>query len=209
MKSSTEIVLAIETAIVGGSISLAENGSEIGNWIGDNSGVAKAENLLGNIHDLLAASKISQKDIDLIAVSAGPGSFTGIRIGIATALGLKTGLGIQMASVSALQALVHHHADISADVFAVLPVGRNAVCIQRFSHCIALDEPKTVSGSELLDLISGHTSADVVVNAHLYDELPADERIKNTGSNIARSVGLLCSMQRDVVTSPLFIAKSF
>src|SRR5258708_18599521 len=109
MSSYPEFTLAIESAISGGSISLLK-GREIANWIGS-SNVSKAEDLLANIDHLLAANDIALNEIDLITVSAGPGSFTGIRIGIATALGLKAGLGIAMSSESALKAIAFRQPD--------------------------------------------------------------------------------------------------
>src|SRR5687768_3236700 len=97
-------ILAIESAISGGSLSLIVDGSEAGHWIGT-SGVSKAEELLVNIDHLLNKHCTLRAEIDLIAVSAGPGSFTGIRIGLATALGLKAGLQVSMASGSVLKAI--------------------------------------------------------------------------------------------------------
>ena len=100
MKDTQNITLAIESAIRGGSVSLIGDGVEIANWIGS-ADVSKAEDLLADIDLMLGANGLTIHDVGHVAVSAGPGSFTGIRIGIATALGLETGLGIPMSSISA------------------------------------------------------------------------------------------------------------
>src|SRR5690349_9675791 len=125
----SNMVLAIESAICGGGISLLEDGTEIAGWTGS-ANMSKAEELLVNIDVTLKSANISRHEIDLIAVSAGPGSFTGIRIGLATALGLKAGLGAPMASESALKAMVWDRVE-ETPVTAILPVGRNAICLQK------------------------------------------------------------------------------
>jgi len=132
MNDSGQIILAIESAIAGGSISLLRSGIEVANWIGT-SDVSKAEDLLVNIDEILVGRGIPAKEIDLLAVSAGPGSFTGIRIGLATALGLKNGLGVEMSSENALKAMAFMHAS-EGTMSAAVPVGRNAVCIQTFER---------------------------------------------------------------------------
>jgi tRNA threonylcarbamoyl adenosine modification protein YeaZ len=209
MSDSQGIILAIESAIGGGSLSLIRDGAEISRWIGSPSTVARAENLLINIDQVLTRADTLINDIDLIAVSAGPGSFTGIRIGIATALGLKAGLCVEIASQSALQAVIHQHAARSPDVLAAIPMGRNAVCIQRFSRITPIDEPRTISETQFLGLIDEERDVDLVVHTELYDKLIPEDRITNTGANIALSIGSLCAAQRDVMSPPLFIAKSF
>src|SRR5688500_9675850 len=105
MRSNSQVTLAIEAAIAGGSISLIDDSGEIANWIGEACANRTAEELMPAIDQLLTDHNIKPGDIGQIAASAGPGSFTGIRIGLATALGLKAGWGIPMASESALVAM--------------------------------------------------------------------------------------------------------
>ena len=57
------------------------------------------------IHDLLSANDVSVEQLDAVAVSSGPGSYTGLRIGISTAKGLCYGANIPLISVSTLQAM--------------------------------------------------------------------------------------------------------
>lgn len=209
MKQPHGIILAIESAIGGGSISLLRDTTELGSWVGDTSSVSKAENLLFNIDQLLAECNIDRTELDLIAVSAGPGSFTGIRIGIATALGLKAGLGIKMASESALKAIADHHGKNVKDIFAALPVGRDSICIQKFNHAVETTGPRTLSESAFFRLVDEQREAAFVVHTSLVDRLTTGPRMIDAGANIARSIGLICGINRDVVTEPLFIAKSF
>lgn len=205
------IILAIESAISGGSVSLLEDDREIANWIGA-SNVSKAEELLVNIDELLSSNNIKRNEIGLIAVSAGPGSFTGIRIGIATALGLKAGLGIEISSESSLKAMAFLQPD-NKKIIAAIPMGRSAVCWQPFQKqteiVTALDEPRTMPEEEFLSMVLNETNTAYVLHAALYEKGSRANDIINFGANIAYAVGLICRPNAGVVTEPLFISKSF
>ena len=205
------IILAIESAISGGSISLLEDNIEIANWIGTSS-VSKAEDLLVSIDELLTSNKINRNEIGHIAVSAGPGSFTGIRIGLATALGLKAGLGIEMSSESALKAMAFSQ-DEDTNIVAAIPMGRNAVCIQLFQRragtATSLDEPRTMPEDEFLSMIMNETDAAFVLHSSLSEKASNMKSVINFGANIAYAVGILCRTNLGATTEPLFISKSF
>src|SRR4030042_2821251 len=66
--------------------------------------------LLPNVVYLLKQAKIELKDIDGIIVAKGPGSFNGLRVGMGTAKGLATALGIPLVSISTLEAEAFQHA---------------------------------------------------------------------------------------------------
>ncbi|MGI6587345.1 MAG: tRNA (adenosine(37)-N6)-threonylcarbamoyltransferase complex dimerization subunit type 1 TsaB [Peptococcia bacterium] len=70
-----------------------------------NIGLTHSEQLLPLIDDLLQQAKVDLVDLEGIAVSGGPGSFTGLRIGMATAKGLAQGLKIPLVSIPTLLAL--------------------------------------------------------------------------------------------------------
>ncbi|MEQ1605240.1 MAG: tRNA (adenosine(37)-N6)-threonylcarbamoyltransferase complex dimerization subunit type 1 TsaB [Pyrinomonadaceae bacterium] len=211
MSEHEEITLAIESAIAGGSISLLRGDVEIANWVGT-ANVSKAEDLLFNIDLLLTGNEIDRRQITSIAVSAGPGSFTGIRIGIATALGLKAGLGIEMSSESALKAMAFS-AGIFGIVTTALPVGRDAVCIQKFSVSVgraeAMNEPETVTEEAFMTAVGDESSATFLVHERLYEKVSAFQNAVNEGWNLAHSIGRICRRQPGVVVEPIFISKSF
>ncbi|HEX9960533.1 MAG TPA: tRNA (adenosine(37)-N6)-threonylcarbamoyltransferase complex dimerization subunit type 1 TsaB, partial [Pyrinomonadaceae bacterium] len=104
MKNKDRIVLAIETALHPGSVSILEGATEIDFRVGG-AEVSRSEDLLPVISDLLEKNRIHRKQIDLIGVSLGPGSFTGVRVGLATAKGLALGIGCECIGVSTLEAL--------------------------------------------------------------------------------------------------------
>ncbi|MGD1058374.1 MAG: tRNA (adenosine(37)-N6)-threonylcarbamoyltransferase complex dimerization subunit type 1 TsaB [Solirubrobacteraceae bacterium] len=64
-----------------------------------------ATRLLDMAHELLAAAGVAWSQVDRIAVGLGPGTFTGLRVGVATARGLAQSLGVELVGVSSLQAL--------------------------------------------------------------------------------------------------------
>lgn len=140
-------ILAIESAIHGGSIALARGRNIVDTWIGE-GGVSRAEELLWNIDNLLKRNRIDKSELTQLAVSAGPGSFTGIRIGLATTMGIAASLGIPIAKYSALQAMAAAIQE-NEQVVAALPVGRGVVCIQTFrtdnDSIYAVTEPVAIS----------------------------------------------------------------
>lgn len=124
------IILAIESAIRGGSIALFQNAEIVDTWLGE-GGVSRAEDLLWNIDRMLKNHGIAKNLLNQIVVSIGPGSFTGIRIGLATAMGLATALNIDLAKYSILYAMAASQANNESLTTAV-PVGRGVVCVQTF-----------------------------------------------------------------------------
>jgi len=97
-------VLGIETSTSQASASLIENGRVVSSRSCSRP-KQSAEQLLPMIAELLAAAGWSRTALDRIGVSLGPGSFTGLRVGIACAQGLSLGLGIPLIGVTSLRAM--------------------------------------------------------------------------------------------------------
>jgi tRNA threonylcarbamoyladenosine biosynthesis protein TsaB len=97
-------VLALDTTTRAGSVALVHDDGVIAERRGDPAR-PHAERLPREILALLADHGQQSADIDLFAVASGPGSFTGLRVGIATIQGLAFVLGRRIAAVSALDAL--------------------------------------------------------------------------------------------------------
>jgi tRNA threonylcarbamoyladenosine biosynthesis protein TsaB len=159
------IVLGIESAIVGGSISLLHDEVELDAWAGD-ADVARAENLLPNIAGLLAKHSIEPANIDVIAVSRGPGSFTGIRIGLATVLGLRASLGVRCVAMSALEAMAFEAN--SPHVIAAVPVGRRNAAIQEFLDGAAVAGPRLVPEDDIVSQLGSTDEARAIIHGDLY-----------------------------------------
>jgi tRNA threonylcarbamoyladenosine biosynthesis protein TsaB len=97
------LVLAIETSNKPASVAIVAR-DKVWGEIFSNCGGAHSEQLPLMIDPLLEECGLGKKDIDAIAVSIGPGSFTGLRIGLAVAKGLALGLGLPLVGVPTLKA---------------------------------------------------------------------------------------------------------
>lgn len=97
-------VLALDTTTRAGSVALVEDDRLVDERHGDSSRT-HAERLPGEILAVADANHLKLADVDLYAVASGPGSFTGLRIGIATIQGLAFVHGTRIAAVPALEAL--------------------------------------------------------------------------------------------------------
>lgn len=86
-----------------------------------------SQTLLPMIHDMLEMVGIEVRDMDVVAVAAGPGSFTGLRIGASTAKGIAGTLNIPIAAVPALEGLAYNLAGADALVCPLMDARRNQV----------------------------------------------------------------------------------
>jgi tRNA threonylcarbamoyladenosine biosynthesis protein TsaB len=98
-------ILNIETATKNCSVSIAKNGKTILCKEIAEIGYSHAEKLHVFIEEILQETKLSYKDLSAIAVSQGPGSYTGLRIGVSAAKGLCFALNIPLLSTDTLQVL--------------------------------------------------------------------------------------------------------
>jgi tRNA threonylcarbamoyladenosine biosynthesis protein TsaB len=114
------LVLALDTTTRQGSVALAREGSILGSAAGD-AAIAHGARLPGDLARVLDAHGLRIADVDLFAVAAGPGSFTGLRIGIATMQGLALGNGKPLAGVSALDATYDTVHSLSPEPSALSP----------------------------------------------------------------------------------------
>ena len=107
------LILALDTTTRAGSLSLVRGDSTLETFVGD-AERTHATRLPGDILDCLARHHVALSDVDLYGVAAGPGSFTGLRIGIATVQGLAFAHGRPVAGVSALHALAEAAGGVKA-----------------------------------------------------------------------------------------------
>ena len=100
-------ILALDSSAVVGSVALCEDTRMVAHYT-LNTGNTHSQTLLPMIESALGCAEWEIDDLDLIAVSNGPGSFTGVRIGVATVKGLAFGKNIPCAGVSTLEALAYN-----------------------------------------------------------------------------------------------------
>ena len=125
-------VLALDTATPGPSVCLLAHSEIFEEAL--SSDRRASEELLPAVGRLLDAAGVRLEDCDRIAVCAGPGSFTGVRVGLATAWGLGRALGIPVEAVSTLEALAESargRADMR--VVTALDAGRGDLVCETFA----------------------------------------------------------------------------
>src|ERR687883_1053960 len=96
---SPMLILAFDTATDVATSALVDDGEVLGER------VSRAATLLEDVDALLRQGGVATRELDALAVGTGPGSFTGVRIGLATARGLPLALDVPAAGVSTLDAL--------------------------------------------------------------------------------------------------------
>jgi tRNA threonylcarbamoyladenosine biosynthesis protein TsaB len=104
---------------------------------------------------LLVDVDLKVDDLDLVVCSVGPGSFTGIRIGISTALGIGHGRRIPVVGVSTLDALGKAWETHPGDVFPVIDARRGNIYTARYRRGERQGDYRDLSPSELASLLAG------------------------------------------------------
>jgi tRNA threonylcarbamoyladenosine biosynthesis protein TsaB len=125
------LILAIETATRAGSVALARGAVILSSASGD-SAASHSTDLIESIDGILQSAGVVLSEIDLFAAAVGPGSFTGLRIGLATTKALAMCMGKDCAGVSTLTAIAHA-AGNSQRTLSLLPAGRGELFAQLFS----------------------------------------------------------------------------
>lgn len=205
-------ILAVESAIGGGSIAVFIDGSRAGGVVGASS-LSRAEDLLPNLDRILSETGIDKSELSEIVVSAGPGSFTGIKIGLASALGLGASLGIPVRRISLLEALACSQPD-QDELAAALPVGRETICWQPYSGNQGLVtpacEPEAVDIEQFHAIILASDPAVFAVDHSIYDVLPEPlrRRCRNAGDDLA-SILARAAIDYSLIDSPepIFVGK--
>lgn len=117
-------ILAFDTSSERGSVALLEDGT-LRAELRSNTAAGHSALLLEAVNFLLERTKWELNDLTLIAAGMGPGSFTGIRIGVATGIGLAQSLGIPFAGVSGLDVLAHRAAYLNGRIGVLLDARRS------------------------------------------------------------------------------------
>lgn len=192
---------------------------------------ARSDDLIGLVDRALAGAGAGLADLGGIAVGAGPGSFTGLRIGMATAKGLCFASGLPLWSVSSLAALALDAADVEPDlstalVVTVIDIRRGEICAGFYRvaspRVESVADERVLEPAQLADAVAalcgehGLTRALLVGDAiELHGAALADAGQPLVGARVtpsARSVALLAlaGPRHDVLRSgtPVYIRPS-
>ena len=148
------LILAFETSAKAASVALTENGKLLGESY-QNTGLTHSQTLMVMAEDVLKQCGKTAADVEAVAVAEGPGSFTGVRIGVAAAKGFAWGREIPCYGVSTLEAMAVSLGVYEGHVCACMDARRSQVynalfyvnqgVLERFSEdrAIALSDLKT------------------------------------------------------------------
>ncbi|HET6692366.1 MAG TPA: tRNA (adenosine(37)-N6)-threonylcarbamoyltransferase complex dimerization subunit type 1 TsaB [Miltoncostaeaceae bacterium] len=153
---------ALDTSTASPALALVGDDGPVAElWLAPEPGAGRR--VLEAVHGLLASVGATPPDLDGIVVGVGPGGFTGLRIGLATALGLGQALGIPVTGASSLEALALGVAEVAppgALVVPVLDARRRELFAAAYRSAAgdALEElaaPQAIAPGDLADLLDG------------------------------------------------------
>lgn len=191
-------ILSIDSSSVTASVAITENGIVLAeNFI--NNGLTHSQTLMPMVEQTLAESGISIKDIDLFAITNGPGSFTGVRIGIASVKGIADALNKKCLAVSTLEAIAEPLKNENVIACAVMDARCNQVYTATFQNGKRLCEDKAVLIDELGEELKQYNKKVVFIgdgSVLCYEKLAdiitecetADEKIRYIH---AKSIGFI------------------
>ena len=147
------LILALESSAKAASVALMEDENLIAQY-SQCSGLTHSRTLLPMLEDMLKNTEKKIADVDLIAVAHGPGSFTGIRIGVSTVKGLAWAAQKSCVGVSTLEAMAWHGASSGGLICPVMDARRSQVYnalleIDDDARPKRLTEDRAISLSEL------------------------------------------------------------
>lgn len=144
-----------------------------------NNGLTHSENLMPLIADLIKRNNIEFSEIKLIAVCVGPGSFTGIRIGIASIKAMAEIWNIPVASVTSLETLAQM-AEKSDTIISLIDARNNQVYCGIFDENIILKEEAYADDiNNVLEKVSKYDNCIFVGNGSILHKELINEKIKN------------------------------
>ena len=153
-------ILAIDTSALTATAAILSEDMLIGE-ISTTTKLTHSQTIMPMIDELLKKVSLDITDIDLFACSEGPGSFTGLRIGIGTIKGLAYGLGKSVVGVSTLEALAHNIDVTDLVICPIMDARRGQVYNGLYSYngntleCIT--EPRALSIEELCQELTERT----------------------------------------------------
>ncbi len=152
-------ILVLATSGPRAEVGVAAHGSDL-RVVPLGSGAARGRGLLPAVRDLVRAAGLTPTDLSGIVADVGPGSFTGVRVGVTAAKTIAFSLGTPLARVSSLEALAAGAPGDTGDVLAVRDAGRGTLYLARYARSRG-DPPRLVRGplrlgpAEAHDLASG------------------------------------------------------
>ena len=155
-------ILAFDSTATSASVAVFDDDNLIGEFF-INTKQTHSQTLLPMAESLLKNTKVDVKDIDLFAVNTGPGSFTGVRIGVAAVKGMAMALNKPCVAVSTLDSMAYNLLDVNCTAVCVMDARCNQVYNANFKvdngNVEKLCDDRALSIDELTDelkSVDGH-----------------------------------------------------
>lgn len=152
-------ILALDSTENTAAVAITEDETLVASAV-INAGRSHSELLLPAIQSIMEASRLSYSDIELFACSSGPGSFTGVRIGVATVKGLAIGRNVPCIGVSATEALAYNYVNIDGIICPSMDARRsqlyNALFRSENGVITRLTEDRSISSADLAAELRGY-----------------------------------------------------
>ena len=184
-------ILNIETSTTNCSVALSKNGVVVGLKEDNSLEYSHAERLHVYIDEVLKTAKVSKDQLEAIAISKGPGSYTGLRIGVSAAKGLCYALSLPLISVPTLEALAHQVENPKGIIVAMLDARRMEV----YSAIYDADYNET------------RTTEAEVLTPESYHELLESTPVYFIGNGVAKTKDLITHKNAQFIEDKLPSAK--
>ena len=184
------IILGIEAATRVASVAVISE-EKILAEISQEAKLTHSETLLPQIEQALKIANVEK--VDAVAVSIGPGSFTGLRIGLATAKALCYAWNIKIIGVPTLQAISYHFPTSNAIIIPMLDAQKNRAYCQKFKNCRALSKLEIKSIDEIV-AGAGNIDAEIFLCGDVLHkikiDLPQNVKIAPINCRMPRAVNV-------------------
>ncbi len=153
------LILNLETATTNCSVSIARDGDLLILKEHNTPNYSHSEQLHVFIQEVLKEAKVSINQLDAIAISKGPGSYTGLRIGVSTAKGLCFALNLPLISIATLESMAHQvKIEKSTSIISLLDARRMEV------YAAVYDHQYTEIGETKAEIVEGTSFASFAKN---------------------------------------------
>ena len=216
-------ILAVETSGLEASVALAVGNQLVTEKMLDTAGRRNARLLIPAVDELLKQASLAPAEIDVVAVSVGPGSFTGLRVGIVFAKTFAWVNNAKLVAVDTLQALAQRVAPVDCEVTVISDAQRGDVFVNSYRGTEVM-EPTGLVRIESLDtaLADLHTHSDSLLTGpgvlHFADQLPdsivtaeAEHQMPQAAAMLPSARGLIVKGQwADPDTlEPVYLRRSY
>lgn len=213
------VVLGIDASTKTGSVALYDSKIGILSEINANIKINHSDSLMTLVDMAFKLAKLEPKNIDRVAVSVGPGSFTGIRVGVGTAKGLAYSLGCDIVGVNELDILANTVSQTSHKIISLIDARKERVYYSAYEYNKKTNKIENIGeyGAEELRLILEpyknerviFTGDGSIVYKSVIDEVMGENAIYNLKSNSMVRAGILGEMATELEKDNLFTLEPY